>query len=382
MIRTYLGIVTTGALALVLVLVVLGHVMGQPMGLAFVTSGSMEPTIDEGDGYVPIPTQLTGEMGTGDVVVFEAQEVGGGGPTVHRVVERTDQGYITQGDANPFTDQDSGEPYVTEDRVYSQALTIGGWVVTIPNLGTAITSVRATTAGGATAVAGLVGVDSLEGERTGLVLAAVGLLLLALSFRRGDDGDAPEREVTRSTTKTTVTGRKIALFLVIVVLVPANAAMFVPSGTTEIVVDSEAVPAGEDRFEADVSLSNPGMITMVAIVEPTDSDVTAGPTALNVPGGSESTIAVHGPAPPDGGERTIEMTERYYLGVLPDTLLFGLHDIHPLAPVAAVNAFFATAITVVVVGLFGTGTVRGRQTSRSYPLPVRLKQAIRTVVIE
>ncbi len=102
-------LVTLGAL-------VVGQLLGQPILLGFVETGSMEPTIDTGDGFVAIPSELTDDPEPGDVIVFEATNIQGGGLTTHRVVEETSQGYVTRGDANPFTDQDSGEPHVRDAR--------------------------------------------------------------------------------------------------------------------------------------------------------------------------------------------------------------------------------------------------------------------------
>jgi len=92
------------ALAVFLVSMVLGQVLGQPVLLGFVTSESMEPTLETGDGFVAVPAALTGPVEEGDVVTFRAEEIQGGGLTTHRVVDETDRGYITRGDANPFTD--------------------------------------------------------------------------------------------------------------------------------------------------------------------------------------------------------------------------------------------------------------------------------------
>ncbi|TKX51714.1 signal peptidase I, partial [Halorubrum sp. SP3] len=72
-----------------------------------------------------VPPAIAGDIEEGDVVTFEAQELQGGGLTTHRVVDETDQGYITRGDANPFTDQDGPEPPVQESQIAAVALELG-----------------------------------------------------------------------------------------------------------------------------------------------------------------------------------------------------------------------------------------------------------------
>ncbi|QAY19106.1 S26 family signal peptidase [Halorubrum ezzemoulense] len=76
----------TVLLVVVLVSLILGQVFGQPVLLACVDSGSMEPTIDEGDGFLTVPAAVTGPPTEGDVITFRAKEIGEGGLTTHRIV--------------------------------------------------------------------------------------------------------------------------------------------------------------------------------------------------------------------------------------------------------------------------------------------------------
>jgi signal peptidase len=66
-----------------------------------VTSGSMQPAIDVGD--VVVTTRTDGRsLGEGAVINFELED----GTRLHRVVEVTDDGYRTAGDANANADSD------------------------------------------------------------------------------------------------------------------------------------------------------------------------------------------------------------------------------------------------------------------------------------
>ncbi len=98
--------------------ILLGQVLGQPILLGFVVTGTMSPTVEPGDGFIAIPPELAGDIEDGYVVTFEAEQIGGGGLTTHRIVRKTERGYITRGDANPFTDQDGGSEFsrpITDD---------------------------------------------------------------------------------------------------------------------------------------------------------------------------------------------------------------------------------------------------------------------------
>ncbi|ERH05318.1 MAG: signal peptidase I, archaeal type [Halonotius sp. J07HN4] len=117
-----------------ILLFLVAQLIGQPP-VVFVESGSMAPTLEPNDGYLAVPMLFAGDIEVGDVILFKSQELGGGELTTHRVNDVTDEGYITKGDANPFTDQSADEPPVSEGQIRSVALRWGvrsssyrGWV--------------------------------------------------------------------------------------------------------------------------------------------------------------------------------------------------------------------------------------------------------------
>jgi signal peptidase len=373
----------TALLVLVLVSLVLGQVFGQPVLLTYVDSGSMEPTIAEGDGFLTVPAAVTGPPADGDVVTFRAQEVGGGGLTTHRIVGETSEGYITRGDANPFTDQDGGEPPVTEDRIVAEAVQVGGAVVTIPGLGTAIEAVQATLFTWVTAAVTATGVDADPSPGSvGTWLFGLGLVLFALSFRPGGESGL-ERDVTRSPgQREGVDPRTVAVVLLVLVLVPANAAMVLPSGQTSFTIDGDDVAetdevAPGDPVEAEFNARNDGLITLLLVFEPVDDDVTIEPSTPGLPAGRSTTATVTVPAPEPGTERTVTITEDRYLVVLPESVIVSLHEVHPLVALGVLNLLIGGGLVGFVGGLLGFDRVRFRDTSRDVPLRVRIKQWLR-----
>mgnify|MGYP000267582392 CR=1 FL=1 len=136
------------ALAVVTAVVLLvGQAVGQPLLLGYVRTGSMQPTLDPGDGFLSVPPEVTGDPAPGDVIVYRAEQVNGGRLTTHRIVRETERGYVTQGDANPFTDQSAGEPPVRAPQIVAVGVQVGGSLVTIPGLGTAVTGLGGVTSG-------------------------------------------------------------------------------------------------------------------------------------------------------------------------------------------------------------------------------------------
>lgn len=128
----------TGVLAVVVVVALLAIAPAtSPVTLSAVHSDSMEPAIDEGDGFLLVPA---GDVDSGDIVTFRSPRREA--YVTHRVVRETPDGFVTRGDDNPSTDQAGGLPPVQRDRIVGQVLTVGGGPLVVPNLGTAIGFVR------------------------------------------------------------------------------------------------------------------------------------------------------------------------------------------------------------------------------------------------
>ena len=383
MVREMVGRVGVVVLVVFFTALVLGQLFGQPVLVAYVESGSMEPTIEEGDGFVAIPAVVAGPPQAGDIVTFRAEEIEGGGLTTHRVVGETEGGYVTRGDANPFTDQDGDEPPVTEDRIVAKALQVGGTAVTIPSLGVAIEGVQAVVFAAVSAALGVAGLDAEVSPGTiGTGIFGLGVLLFLASLRPTDD-DAPDRDLTRSTEGSdSVDTRKVAAILLVIILVPANAAMILPGGATEISIDGDEVAETEgiapgDPVEAGFDARNGGLITLLLIFDSADESVTVDPRSPGVPAGETATATVTAPAPEPGVEETITVREHRYLVVFPEGVIVRLHDIHPFLALGAINLFIGGGFVGFVGGLFGFERVRFRDTSREISLGIRLKRWLR-----
>lgn len=92
---------------------------------------SMEPTITTSD-VVFVVSQSTYD--TGDVILFSDETISQ--PILHRIVgEDGPNEYITQGDANEITDQESGLEAVTDEQIFGTVVEVNGSVLTIPYIG-------------------------------------------------------------------------------------------------------------------------------------------------------------------------------------------------------------------------------------------------------
>lgn len=351
---------------------VLGHVLGVPIGLGYVETGSMEPTIDAGDGYVAVPAAVAGPVEEGDVVVYNAREIGGGELTTHRVVDETEHGYVTRGDANPFTDQDNGEPHVTDGQIEATALQVNGEVVTIPHLGTAVMGLESglesaqwtlASALGTTAVLGTQGLASL--------LLGFGLVVIGVSAVR-DRRSAADRSRSRTRSRRAIfDARRLVLALGVLVFVVAIATMAAMSGSTEVGIvsaefdsdRSDVIPAGETATHT-YELRNDGVVPIVTIVEPTSEGVVVDEQVLLRYGESED-VSVAYTAPPETGYYLRSYTERSYFAVLPTPIVAELHAIHPWVAMGVTAGVVIGLIVVPFALLVGVNRIRTRSRRRS-----------------
>ncbi len=379
---TYARYAVGGVVVVLLLALLLGQLLGQPLLLTYVQTDSMSPTIEPGDGYIVLPSSVTGGVSEGDIVLYEAQEFDGGGLTTHRVVDVTEEGYITKGDNNPFTDQDGGEPPVAEGQVVGVALQVAGGPVTIPWLGALVTTVRGVVVAVVGTLLGIVGLEAAGGGAIGIVAVVAGLLMLLASVLLG--GQRPSRSYNRRRGSFVLRGEVLTVLFVLAVLVPANASMVLPGGTAEYTVISSESPAEEENvvqpggtLELRYSVQNSGLVPLHAVVEPASGGVRVDQRQLSVPFQGNASTGVTLQIPEEPGTYTRYVQEHRYLGILPGSWIAALHRIHPLVALGVINVVIATVVAGVTLYTVGTGRVRLRSRARGESAGNRLRDALR-----
>jgi len=348
---------------------VLGQILGQPVLLGFVTSGSMEPTLNTGDGFVAVPSAVTGPVEEGDVVVFRAEEIQGGGLTTHRVVEKTDQGYITRGDANPFTDQDGDEPPVKEEQIVAVVWQPGGEVLAIPGVGTVVAGTQTVLQTVQRQLGSALGTRSLLGvQGLAYLVFALSVLLYGVDVWRSDGRERQSRDRSRET------GTSVRLLMAVfaaVIVFGATAAMVGPAGPQQFgIVSAESDVPGPRVIEAGTSESttyavgNGGLVPVVVFLEPGSEAVAVEPQSLSVPSGSAENATLTLTAPPETGHYRHYITEYRYLAVLPKSHIRTLYVLHPWAPIAVIDALLGVPFYLLGVVFVGRGRVRDRSRRR------------------
>lgn len=358
--KRLLSVTLQVAAILVILSLVLGVYLGQPVLLSFVETGSMQPTLDPGDGFIAIPAPVAGEVETGDVVTFDAQEIEGGGLTTHRIVDETDRGYITQGDNNPFTDQDGGEPTVQDADIVATAATFGGSVIVIPHLGTGAMAFQSTIESVQTSLSTTFGLRSLQGTQ-GLAYLLFGLSVVAYVvdwYLTANTRETRERSRTRDDGVSVVA---IFLLLALVLMATATAAMVVPAGTQEYGVvsadfesDNPTVIEQGTSEQIEYVVPNAGLVPVYSYVSPASPGVDVESDQIAVGSRDEATTTVTLTAPDDTGYYRMFVQEHRYLAVLPPAVIDELYQIHPWVPLAVINGLLGGSL----IGL-GLLLVRG-----------------------
>jgi len=356
-------------LAGIIIFIVLSQVFGFPAPIAFVETGSMAGTIDPGEGFIGIPAPLAGEPSVGDVVTYRAQIIQDGGLTTHRIVDITEAGYETQGDANDFTDQDDGEPYVTNAQIELVALQFNGEVVTIPGVGIAVR----TGSGVLSAIVAVIGIEETPGADTGVILGIAGLLIVGAAYTYDLFTDSTTRVLRRSTRRwDVIDSRLILIALLIALSLPILSVMAVPSGTTEITIvsaeferpnDPTIIPAGETS-ESTSTVEAGSFIPRTIVLEARTEGVQFADRVLQVAPGETAETTLTLSAPDETGPHIRARSEHHYIGILPSSVIVVLHDIHPFVAMATITGILLSPVAVLFYLIVGFRPIVLRETSR------------------
>lgn len=360
------GCILLGAVAILTLMG--GQAAGQPVLLSYVETESMSPTMEPGDGFVPVPTQIAGPVENGDVVTFEAQELHGGGLTTHRIVEKTDRGYITQGDGNPFRDQDNEEPPVKRPQIVAKALELNGKVIVIPQFGTVVEGIQSVLKTGQQKVELFLGTGSTVSTQTlaGSIFIAT-LLWYLVGERRENATARGERDRSRETGSNT---RLILGGCAALLVLSATAAMVGPAGSHEYGIVSASfdsdrptvIPQGESQA-IPYPVDNSGLLPIVSYVKPASKGVAVEPQELTVQPRSLDNATITLQAPSETGYYRRYVREHRYLAVLPKPVIDTLYVIHPWTPILAIDLLIGGLFYTFGRKIIGVGRIRNRSRS-------------------
>lgn len=366
--RRILNTVLTGLLVVIILTFILSQLFGFPPPIGYVSTDSMEPQLDPGDGYVGIPKPLAGEVSSGDVVTYRAQELQEGGLITHRVVEKTEEGYITKGDANPFTDQDGPEPPVPESNIVLVLVEINGQILVLPNIGDIAIFLRA---GLSTLISGL-GLSGVSATNPGAVVGVLGVGLLILNEAYNLASGSESRSIIRTVDRPVVDSRVLLLGLLLILSLPLLSTTVLPSGTDEmrIVSTTTAQPGYEDRVKAGTSqngsmaIKNQLALPMVIVVEGNSDDLRIADQVLSAAPGETVGTEYRIWAAEEPGSQLRVRSVNFYFPVLPPSVIGALHDIHPLVALGTTTGLILSPVAILFYLLVGFRPIFIRDTAR------------------
>lgn len=336
------------------------QVMGQP-ALLYVDSSSMSPTIEKGDGFVAVPYMVSDDVSEDDIIVFESLELDGGGTTTHRVVGESDNGFITKGDNNPFTDQDADEPPVTETRIKSVVLQINDDPVTIPNLGLVV-NIGSNIFG---SISGFIGLDSLSITNTVSIIFGVLLLIY------GVFPSSSKRNKNRDNTSKSRNALLIIIVFVLVALVPMNYTMLMSSGTYQYEIISSEQPNENpmiiekgEKSDVTYSVKNTGLVPTIIYINEINENIEYKNDYIYIPPRSGKNVTIETKAPDETGNYYMSIKENRYICILPPFMITYLHNIHPILVFGLINSVVGSLCVLLCLVTVGSGKLRLRSKNR------------------
>ncbi|WP_048151074.1 signal peptidase I [Palaeococcus ferrophilus] len=299
-----------------LVVSLIGFFFDRPILVSYVTSDSMEPTLNRGDMFFINPLS---KGSPGDIAVFKMA----GSWTVHRIYAEGEDGYITKGDANVATDQQEGRaPPIKRNDVAGTVLTIADRPIKVPGVG---------------------GYISEFSQRGSALYAAIALLIMGALVITSDESGKKHRSRHRRKlffrvkfkTLYAATGALMIALLLISMMLSWGDVTFTYSSTL----------AGGQRegwylpgsvFEDEITLKNAAVYPFVYFIVPQGErfEVTTD-THFRLSGNTEERIGVKVHVPEDTRIYRETIKVYAYLPILPEGVIAYLYNRNPYLPFVA-----------------------------------------------
>ncbi|RJX44733.1 signal peptidase I [Halonotius aquaticus] len=365
--RSAAGTSITVLLVLIAILILVTQVFGFPSPISFVATDSMEPQLEPGDGFIGIPEPLAGEIAPGDVITFEAQRLGGGGLTTHRVVEKTEQGYLTKGDANPFRDQAAGEPPVQQSQIRLKAVQINDKIIVIPNVGDVSNAAEGVIGSVITGI----GLGDISPDNPGITVAILGLVMVLGAGGYDFISDDTARLSRRSPSRNVIDSRLLLVAVLLVLSLPLLSITALPSGTSELSIESStastdnpAVIEPGNYTETNTTVENSQILPMVIIIEPASEGLEVSNSVLSAGSDETVTTKIKIWAPEEPGRYVRSRAVHFYIHVLPANTIGFLHRIHPFVALTVTTSVMLLPVAILFLLIVGNRKIPLREVSR------------------
>lgn len=310
------------------------------IGLWYVYSGSMEPTIKINDGFI---VAKSNEYNIGDIITFKPKFLEQPYVT-HRIIGISDDGsFITKGDNNPLSDQQGGEPAVIENQVIGKLVSINNNPIIIPKLGI---------------------ISEIVTNKASKLNVFVIISIAIIVFIVGYVVDTLFNKKVSAKRKARIRLLDLApffdpVFLIILILFIFNVFMFgqvVKSWGNDkisyVVVSTEGLssPMPGEKFIKMNSLQNSIPIPFIVILEPEDKNIVINPKKIYVDSKQQSEYTIEITAPDKIGYYTQNIYNKAYPNVLSEDLFDYLYSINQFLPLILI--FTPSTGLIIILYIF------------------------------
>ncbi|ASJ15436.1 signal peptidase I [Thermococcus radiotolerans] len=332
-----IGILVIGSLA--------GVLLDRPVFMSYAYSESMTPTINKGDIFFINP--LARNPDVGDIIVFQTGSVW----TVHRVYAVTEEGYITKGDNNIATDQQSHniQP-ISRDKIAGTVVTVSGTPIKIPRLGNYL--------------------ETGISDRGKILFAGLLIIVGILAFTGDEASKSAKRRKKKLTIKFKTLYALASVFLLLMVAV-STFVSWEAIPITYSVTSAGGLREGwylpGEEFQNELTIKNNNIYPMLYYISPGPTITDVSKEEFKLGGGEEETIVVTIKAPQTTAMYAPKVQVNAYIPILPSSIVGRLYQIHPMVPLLAIlleiSAFLAVLYMVSGVGNEDVLRIRRRRTS-------------------
>ncbi len=305
----------------------IGFALDRPVLMSYVTSNSMNPTLEVGDMFFINPISK-GDVG--QIIVFKMN----GHWTVHRVYAKVSGGYITKGDNNVATDQqNSFAKPVNESDIAGTVITLNGKPIRIPKIGIYIEEIS----------------RRVANLYLALTLLAVGSVLLTGNKKK----NRRKRKliIKYKTLYSSISAITIAVLILAIMSSWGQIGFSYASTLAGGQRDGWYLPNSE--FEKTIEIKNNWIYPAVYVLDPIGTRLKLNKTSLTLAGRSLESVSMRVRVP----SKTMVYSENIkiyaYPLLLPSNFIVSMASITPYLPLIAFSTEFALLFAIIY---FATGS--------------------------